>query len=169
MVGVRLLLCCLLVTGYTSLMAQGRKATVYIFIGPECPISQQCTLELGELYKAYGDSISFFGVVPGTLYSRDEVEEFRITYRVSFPIVRDTVYELTRQLKGAITPQAVVTYAGGDIAYSGAIDNSYIALGKKNKQITATYLRDALAAITAGRAVSLKSTKPVGCRIEGIK
>lgn len=149
-------------------MAQDRKVSVYVFLGPECPISQQCTLELGQLYRAYGQKgIVFIGVVPGTFYSRAEVEEFKTAYHIAFPVVRDTVYELTRRLKATITPQAIVTGAQNEILYSGAIDNSYIALGKKNKHVSAEYLRDALEAVVGGRAVAVKKTSPVGCRIEG--
>jgi hypothetical protein len=81
----------------------------------------------------------------------------------------DTSYELTQMLSAIITPQVVIMDSEFVMLYSGAVDNSYLALGKKNAHTSAHYTSDALAAIVKEQAVAIKRTPPIGCRIERIK
>lgn len=143
---------------------------IFAFLLPECPISQQCTAALNELYGAYsGAGMAFYGVMPGKMYTASEAEAFRIKYRLRFQVLLDTGYVLTRKLEATVAPQVVVTDAGLKVLYSGAVDNSYRALGKRNAKTTLHYVQDALASIATKQPVRVASSVPVGCKIEFLK
>jgi hypothetical protein len=141
-------------------------ATVFVLLGPECPISQQCTKAVNELAKSYtNEGIAFYGVIPGNHYTAQEVQAFKKTYHIPFVVLMDTAYALTSILHGSITPQAIVTDSHHRILYSGATDNAYRELGRKNARVTAHYLADALTAITHHLPIATPHTVPVGCLI----
>jgi peroxiredoxin len=138
-------------------------ATVFVFLAPDCAISQQCTAELNELYKLHaGEQIRFCGIVPGSLYSASDIFAFKTKYNLHFLLIADTEHKLVTLLNATTTPQAVVTGKGGITLYSGAIDNTYKMSDKKSARTTARYLRDALEAISSGKAVTVPVTNPSG-------
>ena len=141
----------------------GNAYFVFVFLSPECPLSQQYTLELNALAKDY--HARFYGVVPGSFYDTSVINDFKRKYHISFPLLLDPILQLTRSLGASVTPQAVVVERN-NILYSGAIDNAYLALGKKQATTTAFYLKDALLAIQKKESVKIKKTNAVGCLIE---
>lgn len=146
------------------------KASVFIFLSPECPISQQCTRELQSLFNKFAASgIAFYGVSLGTFYTKKEIKQFSSTYKMGFPILSDDQYIVARQLGATITPEVFLVDSLGNTLYSGAIDNTYRSLGKKNTRTTEHYLEAALTGITTGKDIPLKRTIPVGCLVEGLK
>jgi peroxiredoxin len=146
------------------------RASVFIFLSPECPISQQCTKELEQLAQRFTSSgIAFYGVIPGSFYTKDEIAAFARTYRVSFPLLIDDRYNLTHQLNATITPEVVVVDSTGSVKYSGAVDNAYQSLGHKNARTTEHYLDAALTAIQFRKDILIRRTTPVGCLVEGTK
>jgi peroxiredoxin len=143
---------------------------VFVFLSPECPISQQCTITIKTLVTVYGShGVVFYGVVPGTMYSPEELKDFEKEYGLTFPLLADVDYKLTNALHASITPEVFVVSKDYVIEYSGAIDNAWLALGKRNAHTTAQYLSDALASLSAGEPLVVSSTRAVGCLIEGIK
>lgn len=141
------------------------RATVFVLLSPECPISQQCTQELNALSAQYGN-VLFYGVFPGNYYTAQELVEFGKTYGIPFPLLMDTDYEITDLLHGSITPQVFVVSNYNRVLYSGAISNTYKELGKKNAVTTAHYLADALACIDLDIPIKNTSTKAIGCLVE---
>lgn len=141
-------------------------ATVFVLLGPECPISQQCTKAVNELAKYYSPKgFTFYGIIPGNYYSPYEIQVFKKMYQLSYAILMDTAYELTNILHGKITPQAIITNNTFKILYNGAIDNAYLELGRKNAHTTAHYLADALTNINNNLPVAIAQTVPIGCLI----
>ena len=147
--------------------AGNAKATVFIFLAPECPISQQCTAAVNKLYNALpGADIHFYGVIPGSLYNREEVSAFATAYHLRFPVLMDTANALATLLNATVTPEVIVIDSACHIVYSGAIDNSYIGLGKRNGGPVTAYLNNAISAVIHGKPLAVKRTVPVGCFIE---
>jgi peroxiredoxin len=142
-------------------------ATVYVFLAESCPISQQATLALRNLYAAYAPrGVQFVGLFPDQQTSAADIATFGHTYEVPFPLKVDSKKQLTRRFQARITPEVVVTAADGHtVLYQGRIDNSYVRLGQRRTVITQQELRDALAAITAGKPVPKARTEAVGCFI----
>lgn len=142
-------------------------ATVYVFFAETCPISQQATLALRTLYTTYAaQGVQFIGVFPDQQTSAADVAAFGRTYQVPFPLKLDSKQQLTRRFKARITPEVVVVAPDlRTTLYQGRIDNSYVRLGQRRTVTTQQELRDALAAIVAGRPVAQPRTEAVGCFI----
>jgi len=147
-------------------LSTGVTTMVFVWLGVECPISQQCTKSVNALAESYKNrGVAFYGVVPGKYYNAKEIRTFKKMYHINFVLLTDTAYTLTNMLGANVTPQAVVTDHNYQIRYTGAIDNSYRELGRKNARVTAQYLADALTAVSHKQPVTIPYTVPVGCLI----
>lgn len=143
----------------------GAQTEVLILLSPECPISQQITGVLNDVFGRYGKNCTFRGIVPGKLYSPAEVAIFVGKYELHFPVVIDSNYSITEKLNGTITPEVFVL-RNDTLLYSGAIDNSYRAPGKKNARTTRVYLREVLDSVVNNKMPSTSRTTPIGCLVE---
>ena len=146
--------------------ATGYRATVLLILSPECPISQQCTKEMNYLWQQYHQNITFHGIVPGKFYDSAAIGEFKRTYHIPFALLTDDQFMVTKALGAGITPEVFVLNSNYSVAYTGAIDNSYVMPGKKRAIVTAHYLADALTSITANKPIAATKTKAIGCLIE---
>jgi peroxiredoxin len=146
---------------------QNALATVYILLAPECPICIQSTPALNKLAEQYGHkNIRFYGMFAGTLYTQQELSKFAQRYPTTFPLLMDTAYVATDILQGNVTPQAFVTNAAGKVIYKGAIDNAWVALGRRSKHITRHYVAETLDALLNKQPVPESSTRAIGCLLE---
>lgn len=141
------------------------QVSVLILLSPECPISQQITGTLNEAFGRHGNSCTFRGIVPGKLYTPEEVAAFVRKYELQFPVRIDSSYRVTEKLNGTITPEVFVL-RNDTLLYSGAINNSYRAPGKKNARTTRAYLQEALDSIVNNKLPSTSRTTPIGCLVE---
>lgn len=146
------------------LWAKGQ-VSVWIFISPECPMCQNYAPTLKALGETFGQKVQFIGIIPGTAYTRKEIENYRETYSIGFSLVVDSAFKTSNQLKATVTPEVFVINEQGQLAYSGAVDNWLYDLGKKRKAPTEHFLKDALEAIVAGKKVLKPKTTAKGCLI----
>jgi thioredoxin-related protein len=63
---------------------------------------------------------------------------------------------------GQTTPHAFLFNSKMELAYKGAIDDSY----KSADDVKQAYLKDAITNISSGKEVTVAETKPVGCSIK---
>ncbi|HTF20789.1 MAG TPA: redoxin domain-containing protein [Chryseolinea sp.] len=136
----------------------------YVFLGTDCPISQDYVGLLNEMDNQYEGEVDFMGVIPQPIDARD-VNGFRKEYQVKFDLIADKTLELTEKYGVHITPEVVLMDESNVVQYQGAIDNWYYALGKHQRTATEHYLRDAIEALLLGRAIEVKRTEAVGCII----
>jgi len=149
-------------------LLEGRQAAVFVFLAPDCPLSQNYTATLNDLRtKFQASGIEFYGVFPG--HAADVMEGFAKTYRIHFSVMPDVDYRVSDFLEATTTPQAFVVNRAGRTVYAGAIDNRAPELGQQRTVITEHYLADALESIVEGRQVRVERTRPVGCFIERIR
>lgn len=142
-------------------------ASVFVFVAPDCPLSQNYTLTLNELAKQFeSKSVQFYGVIAGDWFDKSEIDEFITTYNTQFPILLDRDFRLAKLFDATITPEAFTVDGDGNILYQGAIDNWAGELGQHRTVITEHYLRDALTRIVLGKSVQITATQAVGCYIE---
>lgn len=143
------------------------RATVLYFISPECPLCQGYSLTLRYIAEKYkNNNVLFAGIVPGTFYSDEEIEQFKIRYQIPFEIYNDASKKMTHKLKAHITPEVFLLDEKGDIIYSGKIDDWAEATGVYKQIVTQHYLTDALDAFLIGKKINVVTTKAVGCIIE---
>ncbi|MCU0423773.1 MAG: redoxin domain-containing protein [Bacteroidia bacterium] len=146
---------------------RSNKATVIYFLSPECPLCQSYSLTINQIYTRFKDNeFNFIGIIPGRNYSVDEIKSYGRKYKLQVELLRDTASLLVNKLQATITPEVFVLNKNGDILYSGRIDNWAYELGRKRTVITEHNLINALQEINAGKQVSIKKTKAVGCFIE---
>ena len=142
------------------------KATVLVFLGPECPLCQRYAPTLKTLYAGRGEGVEFYGVVSGDSHSRKDAAAFAKDYGLSFPLLFDATGELAGRLKPTHVPEAFVLDAELAVAYRGRIDDWYEAPGKPRMKVNNHDLRDAIAAVRSGKAPAAAKTTPVGCFFE---
>jgi len=141
---------------------------VYVFISPECPLSENYTLTLSKLQEELKEKdVEFYYVFPGTFYPRPQIEQFVKVYGLpERSIYYDPLYQLRDYCAATITPEAFVFDQLGKIHYRGAIDNWAITLGKQRQVISEHYLYDAISQLNEGQKVKIEKTRAVGCIIE---
>jgi peroxiredoxin len=164
---VQLLFLCLAL-GLCVKASKADSIAVYVFLSETCPICQSITTELKtlhEFYEPYG--IEFTGLFPNAgLSTETTMKKFARKYGLSFTLKSDGEHVLVKQLDATTTPQVfVVRKSDGKVLYSGKIDNSFEAIGKKRNVVTEHYLQNALENILHNKPIQPAQTKPVGCFI----
>lgn len=144
------------------------KWMVFVFLSPECPLSENYTLTLSQLQKEVENiDARFYYVFPGTFYHRPQIEQFVKVYGLSEQMIYyDPEYKLRDYCAATITPEVFIIDQLGKIHYSGAIDNWAITLGKQRQIISEHYLSDALSQLNNDQKITTAKTRAVGCIIE---
>jgi hypothetical protein len=86
-------------------------------------------------------------------------------YGLPGPILLDARHALVKHAGVTIAPEAAILTPDGKIAYRGRIDDVYVELGKRRVAPNRRDVREALAAILAGKAVTDPRTTAIGCPI----
>lgn len=145
-----------------------RRVRAFVFLSTECPVSNGYTKALSELYAKYAKTgrVELFGVVSGVGVTRRAAEAHFAEYKASFPVLFDASGLLAETLRPTHVPEAFVLDPDGRLAYRGAIDNGWEALGRRRPAAEKTYLADAITAAVDGKPPAVEKTTPVGCLIE---
>lgn len=145
----------------------GKKGTVYIFLAPECPLSENYTLTINQLQAQFVDSgLQFYAVISGKLYDSVAIGDYAKRFPLTLPLLVDTGYYFSDQFKATTTPEAVLLNEKSEVVYQGAIDNWATALTQLTAAPTRNYLKDAINSVLKNQAVKISKTKAVGCFIE---
>jgi hypothetical protein len=64
-----------------------------------------------------------------------------------------------------ITPEVILLNDKNILVYKGAVDDLLIGLGKRKLKATNEYLKNAIAQSINHKAVTIKRTRAVGCKI----
>jgi peroxiredoxin len=141
---------------------------VYLFMLESCPISQQVTPAINEIYQEFKEQgVSFQIVFPNADYTTPEsLHSFLQKYHLEIPAVIDSSKSITNRWSATVTPEVVVVRKKTQaILYRGKIDNSFVSLGKKRSVVNEHYLKDAISQIVANKKIAIPQTEPIGCFI----
>ena len=154
--------------GTTHALGQNdaKRVRAFVFLSTECPVSNGYVPTLNALRTEFADRLDFFGVVADPAVTRTAAAKHFAEYKAAFPVLFDASGLLATALKPSHVPQAFVLDRDGRLAYRGAIDNAWEAIGRRRPKAEKTYLADAIAAAVDGKAVAVAETTPVGCVIE---
>ena len=145
----------------------GVKAIVFVFLGPEWPVSQRYVAELNRIADMHlTNSIEFYGIVSARKNAKGAAEAFARDYSIRFPVLVDDRLVLAKWLRPSHVPEAYVVKPDGDAVYRGRIDDWYEAIGKPRAVVRHRELREAIDSVLAGRAPSKAYARPVGCYFE---
>lgn len=146
------------------------KATVFVFVRTDCPISNRYAPELVRLHRAYSSQgVRFYLVYVDPTQAAQSVREHRDTYFPPFEALVDPKHELTTLTGAEITPEAAVFDSAGTLLYRGRIDDRYVDFGKSRPQPTRRDLAVALDETLAGHPVTVPRTKAIGCFIDDLQ
>jgi hypothetical protein len=146
---------------HTTECGPGQKATVYLFLSVQCPISRRYGSRLTRLAREFEPrGVRWFGVNPCPQESVTLVRQDAAARHYPFPLLKDDTRRLVDALGATVTPEAIVTDRSGVIRYRGRIDDS-----ADGSRISSHDLRVALEELLAGRPVSRPQTTAIGCAI----
>ncbi len=154
----------------TSIKYRGNntfKLNAYVFLSPECPLSEASLVELTRLdsiYKNSGYTTNI--IIPGELYSVEEINTFIKNFNIKFPTYIDKNYECCDLLKAVSTPEYFLVDEHSEILYQGAIDDRALDNEIIRQEAKNFYAENAIKSVIDNKPISITKTKAVGCYIE---
>ena len=143
-------------------LAQGKKATVVIFVSTRCPVSNAYNERMAELAKRYEPKgISFVGIDSNQNEPVAECASWSAASKLGFPVLKDGNSAIADNYGATHTPEVYVIDPSGKLVYHGRIDSNM-----DEASVTHHDLADALNAILAGKPVPVTETKAFGCSIK---
>jgi peroxiredoxin len=144
-----------------SLQMPGKKATVILFLGVNCPTTRAYRDRLNALTADPANKdVNFLGIDPNGDETPAMLATFGKEQGYTFPLVHDADGELTRRFHVSVTPTVWVLNRQGVAAYTGEIDDNIAA-----ERVQTSTLKTVLDAVLTGKAVTLTQTKAFGTRI----
>jgi hypothetical protein len=146
--------------------ATNATATVLIFVGCECPISNRYAPEIRRLQEKFAArGVRFWIIYPDPDATAAEIRRHVREFNLPGEPLRDPKLWLVRKSQATVTPEAAVFTAAARLAYHGRIDDRVADFGKERPAPAQRDLHDALEAVLAGKKPRSGSTPAVGCRI----
>jgi peroxiredoxin len=125
------------------------KGAVVLFLSCRCPYVAQAHAPLAELYKQYGDKVSFVGL---NANQNEKVDDIKVDAAQSFafPMLRDEGSKVADLYGAQRTPEAFVVDPSGVVRYHGGVAD----------------LGPALAQLVVGSPIAKTESKAFGCTIK---
>jgi peroxiredoxin len=148
----------------TPLAADGRKATVLLFLMHDCPVANASSPALARLAAEFESrGVKFFGVY--ATETAHEIAMHRANFKLPFPGLLDPKCQFARLAGATRVPEAAVFSPSGELLYRGRIDDRATQPGSMKPEPSREDLRLALDAVLAGRAPEQRFTEVTGCYI----
>lgn len=146
---------------------RGKHGTLVVFTCNHCPFVkawQDRMVKCGNTYKNKGIGVLFINsndpAVKGDTF--EGMQRLASEYGYQFPYVVDATSDVARHYGATKTPEFFLFDRNGKLVYKGAIDDS----GRKPRNVTRAYLKEAIEELLAGNKISTPTTKSVGCSIK---
>jgi hypothetical protein len=139
--------------------SKARLGTAVIFLSAKCPCSNSHLPSLKMLKDNYPD-ITFIGVHSNVDETQKETQEYFKKAELNFPVIQDDQAKTADVFKAYKTPHAYLVSKAGDILYVGGVTSSAVA-----KSADELYLEKALMELKAGKEITKKTTRVLGCAI----
>jgi peroxiredoxin len=151
---------------YTPLATANKKASLLLFVLPDCPVCNAYAPEIKRLCNDYEPrGVNVFIVHADPDVTVEEARKHARDYQLSCPVLLDPVHTLVKRAGAKMAPEAALLNSDGTVVYLGRIDDLFADYGKKRVQSTQHDLRNALDAVLAGKFVPAPLAKPIGCHI----
>jgi peroxiredoxin len=142
-----------------------RRIVVLAFVRADCPLAELYGDRLARLSAGFeGRGVGFLGVVCDGSETPADLDRFRNTHDLRFPILLDREARLADQVGASRTPEVVVLDEHRAIRYRGRIDDQY-AIGSRKSEPKRHDLVEALEDILGERSVRQAEAEAVGCPI----
>lgn len=147
----------------------GAKATVVVFICNHCPFVVHVIDQIVAVARDFeSQGVKFIAISSNDVVnypddSPEKMKAFAAEHHFGFPYLYDESQEVARAYDAACTPDFSVFDGQQLCVYRGQLDGARPGNDEPND---GKDLRDALAAIVAGRAVSQEQRPSLGCNIK---
>jgi peroxiredoxin len=148
--------------------AKKENGILVLFSCNTCPFVIQWEGRYPEL-KSWADKNNVGMVVLNSNYQKHDGEESMEAMKkhakekgYNFYYLLDAESAIANSFGGQTTPHAFLFNSKMELAYKGAIDDSY----KSPESVKQAYLKDAISSLSSGKEVAVTETKPVGCSIK---
>ena len=141
---------------------------VVIFSCNTCPFVKQWQGRYPEIKKWADNNNMGMIVVNSNYQNRDGVDSYEAMQKhaeendYNFHYVVDEESQIANAFGGQVTPHVFLFDNDMELAYKGAIDDSY----KSADEVEKPYLKDAIISLANGEEIAITETKPTGCSIK---
>ena len=148
--------------------AKGAKGTLVVFTCNNCPFAKAWETRIVELANGYskkGIGVVLVNSNDPSVAKADTPELIKARHQeraMAVPYVVDENQAVAKAFGATVTPEAYLFDKGGKLVYHGTIDDNH----KQPDQVSKRYLKDALDAVSAGKAPAVGETKSMGCGIK---
>ena len=148
--------------------ARRDKGLLVVFTCNSCPYArawERRLVALGNAHAELGLGVVFVNSNVSAPPADESLEAMarRVEERGHrFAYAQDPTGAVARAFGAARTPEAFLFDASGKLAYHGTVDDN----AQEESQVTAYWLKDALAAVVSGQPVPVAETKALGCAIK---
>ena len=140
------------------------KAIVIMFIATKCPVSNDYNSRMEKVYNDYNDKeVTFLGINSNKAEDVSEIGNHAKNNGLAFTILKDEKNIIADKFEASFTPEIYVLSNDFELLYHGRIDDS-----RRESEVSATDLRNALDEILSGKSVSKPETKAYACTIKRI-
>lgn len=141
------------------------KILVVVFLGTDCPISNEFMPTLERLNREYrGKGVAFIGAFENHASDPGDYLSHWTDYHFNFPAFVDKDNSVARSLKATVTPEVAVIAADDQVVYLGRIDDRYQSFSVKVTPKSNDLGRSIDAALQ-GIDASPAAGPPIGCTI----
>lgn len=148
---------------HTPLLADAGKVQVFVVTSHECPIANAYAPAIAALAAGWRElPVAVYVVHADPDLTVAAAARHAREYALPGTVLLDPCQTLIRALGATKTPEAIVR-KDGVIRYRGRIDDQWRALDARAQEPATHDLRDAVAAVLAGRPVAAASTPVIGC------
>lgn len=149
----------------------GTRAVVFVFVDPECPISNRYVPELNRLQAAHAlRGVTIYAVYSGRAAQSDRARAHAATYALRVPALLDDRFALADAAGATLSAEAAVyqrvdpaSSPAWTLVYRGRIDDRAVSLGVWRPVATVRDLADVLARLDRGERLVSRATQAVGC------
>jgi hypothetical protein len=147
---------------------KGTKGQLVVFTCNNCPWAkawEERIVEMANGYSKKGIGVVLVNSNDPTIADKDTPELIKARHKeraMAVPYVIDENQSLAKAFGASVTPEAFLFDKGGKLVYHGTIDDN----GKQPDKVSKRYLKDALDAVSNGKAPPVGETKSMGCGIK---
>jgi len=148
--------------------AKGPKGTLVVFTCNDCPFAkawEQRIVELSNTYAKKGIGVVLINANDPSIAKSDTPDLIKARHQeraMSVPYVIDENQTVAKAFGASKTPEAFLFDKAGKLTYHGTIDDNH----KEPDKVSKRYLKDALEAVSNGKAPAATETKSMGCGIK---
>jgi peroxiredoxin len=146
----------------------GKQGTLVVFTCNHCPWAKMWQTRVTEIGNAAGKAgigmVAINANDPAE-YPEDNMDGMKARAKqlgMKFPYVVDATSDIARAFGASRTPEAFLFDASGKLVYHGTVDDS----PKDAAAVKDAWLKDAVNAVSTGKAVPTAETKSMGCSIK---